>query len=259
LKIIAEKVISFSCPLTSDEKRKVFVVDDSSYDKNRGSKIELLSTNFDHVEKRYYRGFRLLTLAFTDGISLLPIDCSLLASQKILCSVNEDIDKRSHGWKRRIEATSKAPDVLLSMIDDSRNIITDGSHILADSWFSNSSLIRKLTERNLHFTGRLKNNDTRFLFRRNSKNQLLTLEQLFRKLDRIPKPVRKKQQQKPDILGSIRVSLPSVMEDGKELPSIPVKIVFLENRNSSAQRKWLAIITTDLELTEEEEVVRMYP
>jgi hypothetical protein len=36
------------------------------------------------------------------------------------------------------------------------------------------------------------------------------LEQLFRKLDRIPKPVRKKQRQKPDIIGSIRVSLPSV-------------------------------------------------
>jgi len=177
--------------------------------------------------------------------------------QKVLQPAGENIDKRSRGWKRRIEATSKAPDVLLSMLDGARNIIAAGSHILADSWFSNPSFIRKLTERQLHFTGRLKDNATRFLFRRNGKDVLLTLTQLFGKLERIPKAVREKQQQTPDILGSLRVELPSIVEEGKVLPSIPVRIVFLKNRDGSAEKKWIALIATDMELTEEE-IVRMY-
>jgi hypothetical protein len=254
---IATKIVVFLLPLTSNSKRKVFVADDSSYNKNRSHKLELLSKLYDHAEKCYYRGYRFLTLAFTDGISLVPIDFSLLGSQKILCPADENIDKRSQGWKRRLEATSQAPDVLLRMIDSSRDIISKWSYILADSWFSNPSFIRALTERQLHFTGRLKDNVTRFLFRRNGKNTLFTLAQLFGKLDRIPKAVRKKQQQTPDILGSLRVALPSITKDGQILPPIPVKIVFLKNRNISAEKQWIAIITTDMELSEEE-IVQMY-
>ena len=40
---IAKKAIAFLVPLTSREERKVFVVDDSVYDKNRSKKLELLS------------------------------------------------------------------------------------------------------------------------------------------------------------------------------------------------------------------------
>jgi hypothetical protein len=257
LYIISTKVIVFIRTLTSDDKRKVFVIDDSSYEKNRSRKLELISKLYDHAEHCYFWGYRFFTLAFTDGISLIPISFSLLGSQKVLCPANEEIDKRSHGWKRRLEAVAKAPDVLLSMIDDACNIITRGSYILADSWFSTPSFIRKITERGLHFTGRLKDNATRFLFRRNGKDKFCTLEQLFKKLDRIPKAVRKKQCQTPDILGSLCVALPPITEDGKVLLPVPVKIVFLKNRNASASKEWIAILTTDLELTEEE-IVGMY-
>ena len=183
---IAIKAISFLAPLTSKEERKVFVVDDSVYNKNRSKKLELLSFVYDHVEKRTVRGFRMLTLAFTDGISLIPLDFALLGSKKIICGANADIDGRSHGAKRRTEAVKEAPEVLLSMIDRRRDIIRRGSHIVFDSWFCCPSLIRALTDRELHVTGRLKNNETRYLFRRNCKDSLVTLEQLYTKLSRIP-------------------------------------------------------------------------
>ena len=93
------------------------------YDKNRSKKLELLSIVYDHVEKRFVRGFRMLTLAFTDGVSLIPMDFALLGSQKVLCEANLDVDGRSHGAKRRTEAVQEAPKVLLSMIDRCRNII----------------------------------------------------------------------------------------------------------------------------------------
>ena len=229
LSCLALKAIAFLAPLTSSEKRKVFVVDDSLYNKNRSKKLELLSIVYDHVEKRFIRGYRMLTLAFTDGISLIPLDFALLGSEKIVCEANADIDGRSHGAKRRAEAIREAPEVLLSMIDRLRNLIQDGSYIVFDSWFCNPSLIRELVGRKLHVTGRLKKNDTRYLFRRNCKDRLVTLEQLYAKLSRIPRAVRERQRKKNgDILGSFIVALPP-NEKGE---GISVKVVFLENKSS---------------------------
>jgi hypothetical protein len=54
-------------PLTSEETPKVFIVDDSLYSRNRSKKVELLARVHDHNEKRYYCGFRLLTLGWSDG------------------------------------------------------------------------------------------------------------------------------------------------------------------------------------------------
>jgi hypothetical protein len=254
LRRIALKAIAFLVPLSSGKERKVFVVDDSLYDKNRSKKIELLSRVYDHVEQKFVRGFRMLALAFTDGVSLIPLDFALLGSKKILCEANSNIDRRSHGSKRRSEAVCEAPEVLLSMIDRCRDLIIDGSHIVFDSWFCFPSLIRALAERNLHVIGRLKKNNTRYLFRRSCKESLITLELLYAKLSRIPRSVRECQREgNADILGSFCVALPPVEKE----ESVPVRIVFLQNKRSKNQQEWLAILTTDLELTEEQ-IVRMY-
>ena len=251
---LALKAIEFLTPLTSSEKRRIFVVDDSLYNKNRSKKLELLSTVYDHVENRFVRGFRMLTLAFTDGWSLIPVDFALLGSKKIICEANPDIDGRSHGSKRRAEAVREAPEVLLSMIDRHRDLIRDGSYIVFDSWFCNPSLIRDLVDRKLHVTGRLKRNDTYFLFRRRGKDRLVTLSQLYEKLSRIPHSVRERQRKdNGDVLGSLIVALPP----NGEVKGISAKIVFLRNKSSKSLEEWLAILTTDLELTEGE-IIQMY-
>ena len=250
---IAKSAVLFLSTMTSSDKRKVFIVDDSAYNKNRSKKIELLSWVYDHVNNKFVKGFRFLTLAFTDGISLIPIDFALLGTEKIICGANPDIDKRSSGFKRRLEAVVDAPSVLLSMLDNARTLIRKGSYIVFDSWFCVPSLIREIAKRHLHVTGRLKNDNTHFLFRRNGKDSFVNLEQLFGKLAKIPAIARKRQQQMPDILGSFRVCLPPV--DGCK--ALAVKIVFVKNRSASDANPWLAILTTDLELSEEE-IVCMY-
>jgi hypothetical protein len=248
---VSRIVITFIRTLTAKEKRKVFVVDDSLYNKNRSKKLELLSKVHDHVLNRTVNGFRFLTLAFTDGCSLIPIDFALLGGKKTICPANKDIAKRSHGEKRRHEATIDAPSVLLSMLDDARSIIRKGSYIVFDSWFCTPKLIRDIVSKGLHVTGRLKNDATHFLFRRKGKDAFLNLEQLYKKLSKIPFNVRKRQQQTEEILGSLHVSLPSV----KGEKPLPVKIVFVKNRNKESEESWLAFVTTDLSLSEEEVVV----
>ena len=66
--------------MTSEETPKVFIVDDSLYNRNRSKKVELLARVHDHNDNRYYRGFRLLTLGWSDGSSYLPVSFSLLSS-----------------------------------------------------------------------------------------------------------------------------------------------------------------------------------
>ena len=70
-------------------------------------KVELLSWIFDDNRRIMKRGFRLLTLGWSDGTSFLPVDFGLLASAKTdkqLQEVNLAIDKRSCGGHRRWKA-----------------------------------------------------------------------------------------------------------------------------------------------------------
>ena len=48
--------------LTDVKRIKVFIIDDSLFEKKRSKKTELLSKVFDHAKMAYTRGFRMLTL-----------------------------------------------------------------------------------------------------------------------------------------------------------------------------------------------------
>lgn len=69
--------------LTDKSRPKVFIFDDSAYDRNRSKKVELLSRCFDHasLKMRFYKGFRMLTMGWSDGHTFMPIDFSLVSSK----------------------------------------------------------------------------------------------------------------------------------------------------------------------------------
>jgi hypothetical protein len=66
--------------LTSSERVTVFIVDDSMYERNRSKSVELLARFKDHAKGCYYKGFRMLTLGWSDGHTFIPVDFSLLSS-----------------------------------------------------------------------------------------------------------------------------------------------------------------------------------
>ena len=106
-------------PLTGAASMKVLIADDTLYRRNRSKHVKLLSRVFDHTDNRYYRGFRMLTLGWSDGISFLPVSCALPASSKEknrLVPLRTDIDRRTNGAKRRREGIRKATDVLVEMV-----------------------------------------------------------------------------------------------------------------------------------------------
>ncbi|BAU27762.1 DDE superfamily endonuclease [Aneurinibacillus soli] len=66
--------------LTSDKRVTAFVIDDSMFERNRSKKVELLARFKDHATGCYYKGYRMLTLGWSDGHTFIPVDFSLLSS-----------------------------------------------------------------------------------------------------------------------------------------------------------------------------------
>lgn len=231
-------------PLTSEKRINVFIIDDSLFSRARSKAVELLARVKDHVENRYVRGFRMLTLGWSDGNTFIPLAFSLLSSEKEhnrLCSINESIDKRTNGYQRRKEAISKSTDVLIELLRQARTYMVPASYLLFDSWFAFPNLIRKIWNLyQLHTICMLKAMPKVYY---QYQGKSLNLNQLY-------KTIRKKRG-RAKILASIVVSI-GQMENGDQLQA---RIVFVRDRRRS--KKWLALLSTDTELPEEE-VVRIY-
>jgi len=146
--LLSVKISSNINALTAENREKVIIIDDSTYDKSRSKMVELLSKVFDHSTKRYLKGFRLLTVVWSDGASLLPLDFTLLSSVKKknrYQEITKAIDKRSCGYRRRQEAITKSTELLEPMIRRILRFDIKADYILMDSWFGLPSIIQMLS------------------------------------------------------------------------------------------------------------------
>lgn len=222
--------------LTSSERVHVLMVDDSMYSRNRSKWVELLARCWDHAANCSYKGFRMLTLGWSDGHTFIPIDFALLSSIKSrINDISEKVDKRTSGYKRRLEALRPAPELIPEMIDRALDAGIQASYLLMDSWFTHASLIQEILKRGLHVIGMVKASKKLYHF----GNRLLSLQELYYKATPVVSG-------KKNILRSIRVEL---------VPGIPVIIVFVRHR--SKKNAWIAILSTDCSLTVEQ-IIQTY-
>jgi len=236
LLMLAAKMVSVFDLLTDSPQRKVLVIDDSTYDRSHSRFVELLARVFDHTDQRYLKGFKMLTLGWTDGASFLPLDFTMLSSEKPknrLNDVSKALDKRSCGAIRRKESISKATTLLEPMVKRALASGIDASCILMDSWFAFPSIIESL-HRHRPVICMLKDLPT---IQYCHQNVFLRLADIYRRVRKRPG--------KTAIKASVIVELRS---------GLPVKIVFVRNRQ---KRGWLALLSTDLELSPEE-IVQTY-
>ena len=68
-------------PLTQADRINVLILDDSIYHRARSKKVELLARLYDHAKKEFSYGFRMLTLCWSDGNTLLPVSHTLLSTE----------------------------------------------------------------------------------------------------------------------------------------------------------------------------------
>lgn len=236
LLLLASKISSVLELLTDKPERKVLVIDDSVYNKSHSRFVELLAQVYDHCDHRYIRGFKMLTVGWTDGSSFLPLDFALLSSRKERNRINDvakQIDKRSCGGIRRKEALSSAMELLEPMVKRVLASGIDASCILMDSWFAFPSVIEALHKHRAVIC-MLKDLPT---LQYCHENVYLRLGDLYRRIRKRPGKV--------PIKASVVVTLPR---------GLPVKIVFVRNRH---KRGWLALLSTDTRMSAEE-IVQTY-
>ena len=77
--LISSRIYLIIKSFLDDSSEEVLIFDDSTYDRSRSKKVELLSRVFDHTTHKYLKGFRLLTLGWSDGNSFLGLDFALLS------------------------------------------------------------------------------------------------------------------------------------------------------------------------------------
>jgi len=229
-------------PLSGAGNMKVLIADDTLYRRNRSKQVELLARVFDHTDHRYYRGFRMLTLSWSDGNSFLPVSCTLLSSSKEknrLVPVRTDLDRRTNGAKRRREAIRKATDVLVDMAAEANATGIEANHLLFDSWFAYPAIMRKLLAKGMHTLCMLKVTEKIFY---HYQGEDVHLAALYRKI--------RKRRGRAKILASVIVE---IGKDDKGVP-VPAKIVFVRDRRA---KKWLALLSTDTALGDEE-IIKTY-
>ena len=227
---------------TSKDRVNVLIVDDSFYDRNGSKKVELLARVFDHSTHKFVKGFKMLTLGWSDGNTFIPAAFSLLSSAKesnVFQPAQDGIDKRTTAYKRRISAVSKATEVIFQLLDSVRGL--PAQYVLFDSWYGLPVTIYGIWKKGYHVICMVKGS---------SKIHYCLNEEWIdiKKLHRI---VSENAQKNGKILGSISVSI----RESKDNPDLlPVKLVFVENRQSDG---FLTVLSTDTELTDEE-ILRIY-
>jgi len=233
---LAVKITDTFDHLTSDKRVRVFILDDSILSRPRSKKAELLARIFDHTSHRFIKGFTMLTLGWSDGYSFVPVDFAMLSSpnaQNRLNDATDSIDKRTNGAKRRAEAIIEKPKNVLQLIQNALNIGITADYVLMDSWFTNEPMITGILEKGLHSIGMVKQLKQRYYF----NGQVMSLADL-----RATLPATNRS----ELIGSRCV---------RTKHGIPVKIIFIQNRNN--KREWLAILSTDISL-DGSETVRIY-
>ena len=227
-------------PLTSDERKDVFIVDDSLYERAGYKKTELCARVFDHAKMRYTKGYRLLTLLWSDGNSSIPIGQRLLSSvnDKQILGTTPVSDGRTLSGKRRLQACRKGTDVMIELLRDALKFGHRAKYVLFDSWFSAPKQLKDVKALGLDSIAMIKKSG-KIHYRWNGER--LDIRQIYSR--------NKKRRGRSRYLLSVNVA---IEVDGT---SIPAKIVCVRNRSN--RKDWLAIISTDTNLSEDE-IIRIY-
>ncbi len=237
--LLSKKVADKVEPLTDDERVNAFVVDDSLFEKTSCKKTELGSRVFDHTSMKYRKGYRLMTLGWTDGNTFLPVNSCLLASSKesnLIGPVGR-FDGRSLAAKRRKLAQTKGTEVMIELLKSALAAGHSAEYVLFDTWFSSPAQL--IAVKNL-------GPDSIAMVKKSSRiyyeyeGELLSIKKIF--------GACKKRRGRSKYLLSVNVMI------GKD-EKIPAKIVCVRNKKN--KKDWIAFICTNPEISEEE-IIRIY-
>ena len=146
--------------------------------RNKGKEVELMARIYDHVSKSFVKGFNLLQLGLTDGVSIFPVNSALMSSkyENRYAEANElKANARTCGRKRRAEAVISKTKVAIDMLKRTLSSGINADYVLMDTWFTTEPFIQKINELGLDVIGMVKQLRQRYKY----NGRLLNLRKLF--------------------------------------------------------------------------------
>lgn len=238
--LLSKKVIDSLEPLTSDDRINAFIVDDSLFERTSCKKTELGAKVFDHCDRRYKKGFRLLSLIWTDGNTSIPVNSCLLSStqDKNVLGPEEYFDGRSLAGQRRKLSRMKGTMAMIELISKALSAGVKADYVLFDTWFSSPAQLIDIKELGLNAIAMIrKSSKIRYIY----NGEKLNINKIY--------GMCKKRRGRSKYLLSVNVE---IEKDGIR---IPAKIVCVRNKKN--RKDWVPFICTNPDLSEEE-IIRIY-
>lgn len=198
--------------------------------------MELFARVYDHIEHKYQKGFTLLTLGWSDGYGFIPTGFNMLSSaQKSnrYQEISDTIDHRTNGFKARKESIMHKTDAAILLMKNALKAGVKADYVLMDTWFTTEPMLKEILLLGIDAIGIVKQLKQRYTY----YGKQYTLPELKRFV---------RFEGAKNIFGSLVVTTKT---------GIPVKIVFVRNRNKKSE--CLYILSTNCSLNDTE-IVRIY-
>jgi len=240
--LLAVRLIQYVHHFTDSRRRQALILDDSLFKREFSKKTELLARVFDHDKQVYFKGFRTLTLGWSDGNTFLPIRFALMSSSnpKNQVGIFKKFDCRTLAARRRAQAQRKMNDVALELVDAAVGAGIKARYVLFDSWFTSPHMFAELLKRGRYGIGMLKKSK-KVYFR--YRGRQMDVKTLYNQLRRSKWPTKAHYLYSPIVTFDVEGQL------------MPVKLVFVIKRGHP--NDYLVLGTTKTNL-HPQEIIQMY-
>ncbi|WP_436645349.1 transposase [Lactiplantibacillus plantarum] len=136
-------------PFIDRRRRLALIIDDTLFSREYATQTELLTRVFDHDKQLYIKGYRALTLGWSDANTFLPINFALMSSKKqqnvlgksAKTTDNEPLlagDGAKHSKKMNLVSLQLVKQALINGVP--------ADYVLFDSWYSSPKMFYELTK-----------------------------------------------------------------------------------------------------------------
>ncbi|MFD1125404.1 transposase [Lentilactobacillus raoultii] len=241
--LIAQALIKHLRPLIDHRRRLAFIVDDTLFSREYARTTELLARAYDHDQGRFCRGYRALTLGWSDANTFLPVNYALMSSKtprNVLGRPAQTTDQRSLAGRRRHQAQRKMTSVVIELIQQALKNGVPAQYVLFDSWFSSPTAFHQLKQLGLDGLGMLKRSAKVSYFYRGRQLSVKAIYQLLKASNYHPKSAYQYSCLVQAHVGTLH---------------FPFRLVFVANRHRRSS--YLVLGTTQTQLRPNE-IIQLY-
>ena len=121
----------------------------------------------------------MLTLSWSDGNTLIPVNSCLLASAKTTNIIGpvKDFDNRTLAGKDASLLKTKAPEAMMALLDTALSVGLNADYVLFDSWFSNPVQITAIHSKGMDVIAMIKKKSSRIKYSYGGKQ--LSIKEIY--------------------------------------------------------------------------------